>query len=283
MAGRGSYPHPVIDSADDVSSQFDVINVLVDPTQQDIEIAYEVRTDDPDIQALIDNGLATHSLRWRCSSTISTGELSPREDQRTGAGVRLKAWLDQELVKGDVVAEVRVIAAQEIKGHRWTNQHSDYGHASFDLEPGDVLADAGSFRFNAEKLYDPLDPPIGSCFKFVRSTERRKGIKVLFVGDETVDVQIPAQTFDDFRLLGHRPDLQIALMVLPALVETLDFIRSSKDVEPLDDKAWYVALDALVQENGGWDQSLLELGQKILESPLDTVIRKGIISEEDDG
>ncbi|KGE02605.1 hypothetical protein HRUBRA_02870 [Pseudohaliea rubra DSM 19751] len=96
-------------------------------------------------------------------------------------------------------------------------------------------------------------------------------------------MQIPAQTFDDFRLLGHRPDLQIALMVLPALVETLDFIRSSKDVEPLDDKAWYVALDALVQENGGWDQSLLELGQKILESPLDTVIRKGIISEEDDG
>jgi len=282
MANRGCYPHPVLDKSDDVTSDYEVINVLIDPSQQDIAIAYEVRTDDPDILSLIDSGKAIHSLRWHCSSTIATDEMNPSEYQRMPGGSKLRAWLDQQLVRGDVVADVRVIAVDAIKGHRWTNQHADYGGASFDLQPGDVLAEAGSFRFNAEKLYDPLDPPIGSCFRFIESARLRKGIKLAFDGNDTVDVQIPTQTFNDFKLLSHRPDLQIALVVLPALLETLDFIRTSGKEEPLDDKAWYVAIDGLVRENGGWDTSLLELAQKILENPLDTTMRKGIASEEDD-
>ena len=280
--GRGSYPHPVLDESDDVASEFEILNVLIDPSRQDIEVSYEVRTDDPDILRLIDSGKAIHSLRWHCSSTISTGELRPSEHQRFSSGARLQAWLDQQLVKGDVVAEVRVIAVERIEGLHWVNQNSDYGNATFGLEPGDVLADAGSFRFNAEKLFDPLDPPVGSCFSFVRSERRRKRIKVAFDGNETVVVKIPAETFDCFKLLGHRPDLQISLVVLPSLIETLEFIKNNRDEEPLDDKAWYVAIDALVTESGGWDLSLLELAQKILENPIDLAIRKGIHSEDDD-
>lgn len=282
MANRGSYPHPVIDIADDVSSDIEVINVLVDPTQQDIEVTYEIRTEDPDLTLLLDSGKATHSLRWHCSSTISTGEMLPTEYQRTRNGFRLRAYLDQQLVRGDVVADVRILVADELQGHRWKNQHPDYGSSSFDLHPGDVLADAGSFKFNAEKMYDPLNPPVGSCFKFVRSGSRHKRIKVAFDGNETVTVEIPAKTFDDFQLFSHRPDLQIALVVLPALSETLHFIKSNDGEEPLDDKIWHNEIQQLVEDRGGWDQSLLELAQRVLESPIDTAIRTGLMSEEED-
>ncbi len=283
MASRGSYPHPVIDIADDVSSDFNVINVLVDTSQQDIEISYEIRTDDPDLKHLLDNGYAVHSLRWRCSSTISTGEMMPEEYQRTPAGFKLRAWLDQQLVKGRVDADVRIIVAKELPNHRWTNQHADYGDACFNLQPGDVLADGGSFLFDAEKMYDPLNPPVGSCFRFVCSPHR-KGIKVAFDGNDTVDVQIPEETFGQFHLFGHRPDLQISLIVLPALIETLDFIKTNeeKEEEPLDDKAWYMEINKLVKARGGWNQSLLELAQKILENPIDTAIRAGLMSEEEE-
>lgn len=282
MANRGSYPHPVIDAADDTSSDFEILNVLVDPTRQDIEITYDIRTDDPDLIALLDSGSAIHSLRWKCSSTISTGELNPEIFERSPAGFRFRAWLDQQLVRGDVTADVRVIVANELKGHQWTNQHIDYGDASFDLQPGDVLADAGSFKFNAEKIYDPLDPPVGSCFRLIRSTSLRKGIKVAFDGNETVDIQIPAKTFDNFGMFSHRPDLQISLVVLPALLETLHFIDSNDDDEPLDDKAWFNAIDELVEEYGGWDKNLLEIAQKILDGPIDTAIRAGLLAEEDE-
>lgn len=281
MVSRGSYPHPVIDISDDVSSYFNVINVLVSPSHQDIEIDYEVRTDDPDLLNLLDSGYAMHSLRWRCSSTISTGEMKPAEYQRTPTGVKARAWLDQQLVKGKVDVDVRIIVVKALLNHRWTNQHAEYGDASFDLQPGDVLADGGFFRFDAEKMYDPLDPPINSCFSFVRS-KHYKGIKVAFDGNETVSVQIPEKTFDQFKLFSHRPDIQISLIALPALLETLSFIKSNDEEEPLDDKAWYVEINKQVESNGGWDRSLLELAQKILENPIDTVIRAGIISEEED-
>jgi hypothetical protein len=282
MANRGSYPHPVIDGADDVNSGFEVLNVLIDATQQDIEITYEIRADDPDLTRLLDSGIAIHSLRWRCSSTISTGEMKPEVIRRTPTGYKLRAWLDQQLVKGDVVADARVVLTDDLAGHSWERQHPDYGGAKFDLLKGDILAEGGVFRFSAEKLYDPLDPPIGSCFRFVRSTSRHKRILVTFDSDETVDVQIPAKTFDDFKLFGHRPDLQIALVVLPALMETLSFIKANRDEEPLDDKAWFVAIEQLVEDRGGWEQNLLDLAQKILESPIDAAIRTGIETEDED-
>lgn len=282
MTSRGSYPHPVIDTSDDVASDFEVLNVQITPTQQDIEITYEIRTDDPDLLDLLDRGYAMHSLRWRCSTTISTGEMKPEEYQRTPTGYRLKAWLDQQLVKGDVTSDVRIIVTQETKAHQWKRQHPDYEGASFDLQSGDVLADAGSFKFSADKLYDPLDPPIGSCFRFVRSTSLNKGIKVTFDSNETVDVQIPKKTFDDFKLFANRPDFQVALVVLPALMETLNFIESNRNEEPLDDKAWFISIEKLVEERGGWDQKKLDLAQRILENPIDTAIRAGLLSEEED-
>lgn len=282
MANRGSYPHPVIDAADDVASDFEVLNVLVDPSQQDIEITYEIRTDDPDLISLLDSGDGMHSLRWRCSSTISAGDMKPEITHRTSTGFKLKAWLDQQLVKGEVVADARVILTHDMNGHRWQKQHPEYEDARFDLLQGDILAEAGTFNFSADKLFDPLDPPIGSCFSFVRSTSRHKRIQVTYNSDDTVSVQIPAKTFDDFKLFGHRPDLQIALVVLPALMDTLMFIKANRDEEPLDDKAWFNAIEQLVEDRGGWEQNLLELAQKILESPIDTAIRTGILTEEED-
>jgi len=282
MANRGSYPHPVIDTADDVASDFEVLNVLVDSSQQDIEITYEIRTDDPDLIRLLDSGAAMHSLRWRCSSTISAGDMNPEITHRTPTGFKLRSWLDQQLVKGDVVADARVIVINDMDGHRWERQHAEYGDARFDLLQGDILAEAGTFNFSADKLFDPLDPPIGSCFRFVRSTSRRKGILVTYDSDDTVNVQISANTFDEFKLFSHRPDLQISLVVLPALMETLRFIKESREVEPLEDKAWYIAIDQLVNDRGSWDKNILELAQKILENPIDTAIRTGIVTEEED-
>ena len=282
MANRGSYPHPVIDAADDVASVFEVLNVLVDPSQQDIEITYEIRTDDPDLIRLLDSGIAIHSLRWRCSSTISAGDMKPEVTHRTPTGFKLKAWLDQQLVKGVVVADARVLIIDDRNGHCWEKQHAEYSDARFDLLQGDILAEAGTFNFSADKLFDPLDPPIGSCFRFVRSTSRHKRILVTYDSDDTVNVQIPARTFDEFKLFGHRPDLQIALVVLPALMDTLRFIKENRYEEPLDDKAWFIAIEKLVEDRGGWEQNILEIAQRTLESPIDTAIRTGIVTEEED-
>ncbi|WP_461538561.1 hypothetical protein [Spongorhabdus nitratireducens] len=267
MANRGSYPHPVIDNSDDVSSSFEVINPCAALTQEDIEITYEIRTEDADLIQLIESGYAIHSLNWRCSSAISTGEIEPRLKQRTPTGFKFSTSLDQQDLKGKFHVDIRVIVAKEVKGHYWANQHPDYEGARFDLKPGDVLAYGGRISFMAEKLYDPLNPPVGSCFEFV-SSRHHKGIKVDLHGNETVKVRIPEKIIGQFSLFSNQPDLQISLVVLPALIQTLSFIKSNRS-ELLDDYAWYVALNKQVETRGGWDQDEIELAQKILENPID--------------
>ncbi len=53
-----------------------------------------------------------------------------------------------------------------------------------------MLADGGSIAFEADKLYDPLDPPIGSCFKFVEDPNLRRGIRVTFEEDDAILVRL---------------------------------------------------------------------------------------------
>ena len=287
MAARGSYPHPVLDDAsDDVGSSFDVANVTVAPTQEDIELTFDVRSDDPNLRDLIEDGRARHSLRWQCSATIASAELEPQVWRRSADGITsLRTWIDQRSVTGRISAEVRVIAAEPIRGFRWSRQHSDYGDTRFNIEPGDLLADGGSFEFEAEKLFDPLAPPIGSCFEFVVNPKQRRGIEVGLDGDDTVKVSMPTGMFEVLGHLAARPDLQIALVVLPALIETISFIQQEEgraDGEDLSDRAWFIAIRDMADRHGGLDRRPLELAQRILEHPIDLAMRRGLGLEDDE-
>ena len=86
-----------------------------------------------------------------------------------------------------------IIAAAEIEDYRLRSQHPDYGDATFHLQPGDVIADGGYFEFEPDKLFDPLHPPLGSCFRFVSDPRLRKGIGVRFHDDEYVVVEFPPE------------------------------------------------------------------------------------------
>jgi hypothetical protein len=57
---RGSYPHPVLDASDDVASFIEVFNPTVASSVEDVEIRFQVRMTDPDIQSLLDAGQARY-------------------------------------------------------------------------------------------------------------------------------------------------------------------------------------------------------------------------------
>ena len=97
-AKRGSYPHPVLDGSDDIDSTFQVLNVTIAPTVDDVEIRFQVRMDDPDIQKLIDAGDARLSFRWKCGPTFSSEELEPRQAP-TGDGTNYLAYIDQQKIR----------------------------------------------------------------------------------------------------------------------------------------------------------------------------------------
>src|SRR5690349_367087 len=111
---RGSYPHPILGDTNDVSSVFEALNFTVAPSVDDIQVRFQVRMDDPDMKKLLDNGEARYSVRWTCSSTISSRELNPTPVLHHADGETLEGWIDQQDVRGKVRVEVQIIATAAI-------------------------------------------------------------------------------------------------------------------------------------------------------------------------
>ena len=282
---RGSYPHPVLDASDDVDSAIEVFNVTVAPTVDDVELRFQIRMDDPDIQQRIDTGEARFSFRWKCGSTLASDELQPSHVATHSDSTSFVAWIPQELIRRSVKVEIKVVALEPLSGYRLERQHADYDGASFDISPGDVLADGGHVTFEADKLYDPLNPPVGSCFQFVEDKTLKRGIRVRWDSDDFVVVAFPEALLLGLAALGSRPDLQISLVVLPALMETIGFIKENSgqpEAEDLSDKLWYQAITKLIEANGTIEDQTLELAQKILNNPLDLSLTTPLSAEEDD-
>ena len=281
---RGSYPHPVLDVTDDVASYFDVSNADVSPTVEDVELRFDVRSNDPTLKQLIDAGRARLSLRWRCSATLATGEGDPEISMALSDGHQYKFWLDQKQVRGPVIVDIRVVVVHPLTNFRWERQHSDYGSATFDLVVGDIVADGGSFTFDAKKLYDPLDPPIGSCFRFVADPKLRQGILVSFLEDDVIQVLLPSVAYQNLGLLAARPELQITSVVLPALIQTISFVKQELK-EPSgewdDREGWFRVITDKVNSLGGFEAPEIELAQRILNYPVEQTLAIEAGVEED--
>lgn len=288
MKTRGSYPHPVLDASDDVASTIEVLNPTVASAVDDVEIRFQIRMTDPSIQALLDSESARYSFRWTCSSTISSKELQARPEKTYADSTGYIGWIDQQEIRGTVRLEIKIVATKLIDQYALERQHADYGNATFSLLPGDILADGGFFDFEPGKLYDPLNPPVGSCFAFIADKAVKKGIRVRFHDDDKVLVAFPEKILAGFGLLKEHPHLQIGLVVLPALMETITYIKDNLDAENTGDgedltgRRWYTAIRRLVEETASFDDSPFEVAQKILGQPLEAALTRTITDPEEE-
>lgn len=282
---RGSFPHPVLDESDDVLSQFVVQNVVCEGRVDTVDVRFDVKLDDDDLLAMLDDGEARLSVKWRCSATMVTREeaLSP---QQSAQGLRRYVLvIPQEEVLGDVRVTVRIVAARHIEEYRLHRQNPEYGDATFEVFPGDLLADGGVFTFNPRKAYDPLVPPLESCFRF--ESAFTKTLEVQIDDPEQVVVLFPRETFEMFAGQQGRPELQVSLVVLPALMNVLWRMREnsqrSTGEESFEDFQWFRAIkNALDSVNASDDDPFLQ-AQKILDgNPIGAALAKLNVDDEED-
>lgn len=281
----GSFPHPVLGHADDVASVFDVVNIAVTPLVDDVEVRFRLRSDDPDLGSMLSAGDAQLVVRWSCAATLASGDLAvdviaDHVDGKTYAG-----WIDQRMVRDRVRVDVAVVAARALSDLRWTRQHTDYGTQSFAVAVGDYLADGYGFEFFADKLFDPMQPPLGSCFRLVPDPLCPRDLRLRFDDDEQVVIVMSVQMAEGLKALGHRPDLQISLVVLPALMETLSFMeRNSADAssEDLSGKAWYSTIQDLADRFAARATSPLVAAQLILDHAITSTLVNPLFTEDED-
>ncbi|RSX57700.1 hypothetical protein [Bifidobacterium samirii] len=272
-----SFPIPVLgngqDSERDVASEWRVGNFTFASGTEDVIIRFRVFHDDPDLQRLLDEGAVQIMARWKCSSTISSGYLDLIEDDKHADGSTYRSSIDQRTVLGSVTVSVFAVAVRPIPDFRWSRQHEDYGDETFDIRTGDLLSAPTNFTFDPAKLYDPQSPPLNSIFKIVKSDKQRmKGIAVSYSDSEQIIITLSKTLFDRMQLIDSA-NLKLTILVLPALVDTIDFIRSNEaqsDGEDLSEFQWYRTIKKLIKANDlNDDERPLIIAQRLLANPID--------------
>jgi hypothetical protein len=265
MASRGSYPHPVLDNSDDITGDFRITRAIVTPTSEAVGLQFDVRIDNAEVQSLFDAGALSLRARWKCSATFASDALELAMQQTPVRTLECTAELDHEDLDGRVDVSVVLVAAKRL-GWSLRSQHEDYGTLCFDVPRGGIVANAGTFSFDARKSYDPMRPPLESCFRFVRKADKSKFIDIDSSLEERVDVFIPQGDYERFADQGGSPEVQLAAVVLPALVQALIDVQTE---EP-DTGGWKAALRSLCAKHGVEGRPPLIQAQAILGDPIST-------------
>ena len=265
---RGSYPHPVLDESDDVSSEFFVFGLSLKMGTTKIEVEFSVELSDEDVFAYVHSGAAELVVRWRCAQTFKLGQFKPTLVSALGRTNKFAASIDQDDVAGKVQLEFQIVARKDIADYCLSAQSTEYGGATFEVRSGDLLANGGRAEFNADKLYDAMDPPVDACFEFIKDPTVTKGILLDFGNERAVQVRLSEATFDAFTVQQTRPALQTSSVLMPALMQTLIHLEEDSSLGGGSaDTSWGRTVVLLVARYGVEQLSVVEQAQAILDDP----------------
>jgi hypothetical protein len=272
---RGSYPYPVLDRSDDVDSEFAMSKTRMASFTGHMELEFDVTLTDEDLRDHLRAGTADLVVRWRCPRTFKLGQITPKRIQNLPRATRYSISLAQDDIDGRVDFELQIVATTRIPYYRLSRQNQDYRDATFAIEPGSVLGVGGVLTIQARKLYDPMQPPLESCFEFKEDDQLRSGIQLAYENPNHVMVWIASATFRDFAALRLRPDFQIATVMLPALMATLTYMKHEvQSGDDLEDYAWHRALTNLLKQHKVEEEPVIVQAQTILENPIGRAVEK---------
>ncbi|WP_276922903.1 hypothetical protein [Corynebacterium pyruviciproducens] len=277
MATRlGSFPHPVLGNGDDVRSTFIVQRRYASFSPVDTEIGIRLNSDDPDLFNFLEDGTLDLSIWWSSPNSLSSGRIPINEFIPYHQAIEFDVTLLQEDLRGKVTLKPELTAGRDISGFKWTNQHEDYGDTRFNIKKGDYLGFTNKLTFVAQKIYDALNPPLGSLFKVVEKKGQKIPIKNYYGNREQVIINTSSDLAKALQSPLVSDSMKIATVILPALMETLSFIakglpQNHINIEDGDDDTgdagdfeWYKSLEARIYDEKLDINKPLEAAQKLL-------------------
>ena len=265
-----SYPHPVLSPlGDDVSpNQFELtLGVSSDATAYYLDVVFS--SENPTIGSLVEDGAAVYAVHVECRRNFYR-QLFEAPSRRS------RLTIDATDIVGQVEVSGFVKVQRQLTGYRIAGMHSDYGDASFTVEPGDILAVATTAIFEAYVDYDPLKN-ISSILTVERSLSTVDGPMKLDTSDDRIVATLSQADYDSYRDLKGDPAVVPVLanqVVVPALTHAVEYIKNTeKDELSLErEKRWFRSILNKLGELGidlhSNDMPTGEVVQVILQLPL---------------
>ncbi len=243
-----SFPHPVLAPfRDDVTPNLFRIALTVKPDPDNYYIEARFEYENSTLSQLVEAGSATHVLHLEC-----------RRNYYRNIFTSAKRIQNLTISASELVGRVEVsgfIKAQtEIGKYQIQGAHEDYGNATFNVQPGDILAVAESQSFDAFTDYDPLRR-ISSILTISRSEDTEEGQMKLDTTGDRIVATLSQKDFDRYIDLKADPKLGALLanqVVFPALLEAVHEISRTPedDFEMEMDKRWYRSIFKKLEDIG---------------------------------
>lgn len=187
-----SLPYPVLGNSDDIKPLLPDDCISVEPSYDNDTYTFHItlKQDNPDITSLIMSGQAEYTCEVTCPRTYL-------RFCKTSATPEIEVCLGRREVFARIEFACFVTVRKEIAGYRNSGQNEDYGDASFNMEPGDVLVAFPVASYNADLKYEKLY----AAGSFMVVLEGDAQYTWFDANDDKIKVYLPHQMFEQFRAL----------------------------------------------------------------------------------
>jgi hypothetical protein len=190
--------YPVLGFGDDILPSLTNENmkceVILNGDRYDFRV--EMICNNTDIINLVEKGFAEYSCEISCPRTFLRQSFS-------GSSSILLFSLKVEDVYERIDAYARITVIKDIPEYRNSHQNEDYCNESFHLEPGDTLADFGSFQIFCGIKYDVMYSA-GSFIKIFK--QNSLDFPFCDIDNDYIKINLPERMHRDFCRLRNNKE-----------------------------------------------------------------------------
>lgn len=265
-----SLPYPVLGNQDDILPILpdDCIN-MPDPILENDEYVFtiDLKYDNAEIKKLVADGKAEYTCEVTCPATYMRACFHPIDPIKPQIIVRLH----RKSVYKRIEFNCYITVKQSIPSYRNRGFNKDYGNASFDLEPGDVLAVFPLASYITDLRYDQLYA--AGSFMVVLEAAKDCDRTWFNLNDERIVVYLPHDLYEQFKLL--RGDRDFNEMFHASIVfNALTYALSHYNEETHGAWKWAEAIKYRIEHEDGLSkfditktEQAYELAQELLKDP----------------
>ncbi len=218
-----SLPYPVLGNSDDILPLLpdDSIVLKHSVDGDNYKFSIKLKQENPDITRLIEQKKAAYTCEVTCPRTYLRRCYKSEKPE-----------FEIELGRREVFVKVEfncfVTVYEEIDGYHNEFQNEDYGDASFDMEPGDVLVSFPTAYVPVDITYEMLYSS-GACMVVLDGGQDTKHTW-FDANDDTIKVYLPHDMFEQYRTMHQNRNFNAlfhASIVFNALFKVLSEYKES--------------------------------------------------------
>lgn len=257
-----SFPHPVVGNADDVPGAEFQATFESEADKSSFYIKVTVRTSSSTLLQAIKKGKACYTMHVECSNTLYRRAFDFTEDS-------FRVPIPTTAIHDTVEVNAFVRAKAAMSNYAVDGAHEDYGDAVFSIGPGDILAVADGWTFEADHSIDPLRK-VGALMVVERSGKPGDHAMEADFDSDKIRILLCDQDFVAYSEMKSVPQLTNHLtttLVLPVLVEAIHLLEDENDDG--SEHKWVKVLRARLDSlTLGTAADALEKAQQLLGLPI---------------